>query len=80
MLRVWTHDNANWLAIRGALSLAVYDGSMNVAIEIPFPQRDLHHLRSVSLQTRSDMTLPQLKPSAKAGEGGSAGSVRHPPT
>ena len=63
MLRVWTHDNANWIAIRGALSLAVHDGLVNAGIEIPFPQRDLH-LRSVSPQARADLSVTPTPPAA----------------
>jgi len=63
MLRVWTHDNDNWIAIRGALSLAVHDGLVNAGIEIPFPQRDLH-LRSVSPQARADLSVTPTPPTA----------------
>jgi potassium-dependent mechanosensitive channel len=46
-IRSWTNDFDNWVKIRSALTVRVYDALRSSGIEIPVPQHDLH-LRSVS--------------------------------
>ena len=46
-IRSWTNNFNDWVKIRSALTVRVYDALKNAGIEIPFPQHDLH-LRSVS--------------------------------
>jgi small-conductance mechanosensitive channel len=46
-LRAWTQNSADWMRIRSDLNVAIHAALAAAAIEIPFPQRDLH-LRSVS--------------------------------
>jgi potassium-dependent mechanosensitive channel len=46
-LRAWTDNFADWVAIRSALTVRVYDALVEAGISIPFPQHDLH-LKSVS--------------------------------
>jgi small-conductance mechanosensitive channel len=54
-LRAWTHDFANWVAIRSDMTVRVYEALKAAGIEIPFPQQDLH-LRSVSPDARAELT------------------------
>ena len=46
-IRSWTNNFNDWVKIRSALTVRVYDALKNAGIEIPVPQHDLH-LRSVS--------------------------------
>lgn len=45
LLRAWTVELADWVAVRSTLAVAVRDGLNAAGIEVPLPQRDLH-LRS----------------------------------
>lgn len=47
ILRAWVADNDEFISIRSDVALAMNRALTKYAIEIPFPQRDLH-LRSVS--------------------------------
>ena len=66
-LRAWTDDFDNYLTIKSDLTLAVHDALYANAIEIPFPQRDLH-LRSVDPQAVARIGAVQAPP-VGAGDG-----------
>jgi small-conductance mechanosensitive channel len=51
VVRCWTDDYGESVAIRSDLAVRVHDALMAAGIEIPFPQQDLH-LRSVSPEAR----------------------------
>jgi small-conductance mechanosensitive channel len=42
LLRAWTEELADWVAVRSALAVQVRDGLAAAGIEVPLPQRDLH--------------------------------------
>lgn len=45
-LRLWVHDDSNWVPLRSEVIMAIHDGFVEAGIEMPFPQRDLH-IRSI---------------------------------
>ncbi len=53
-LRAWIDKFDQWVVIRSDLSLAVHDALRDAAIEIPFPQRDLH-LVSVNADVQKNL-------------------------
>lgn len=48
-VRAWTHDFGDWVTIRTEMTARICEAFAKEAIEIPFPQRDLH-LRTVDGQ------------------------------
>ena len=65
-IRSWTNNFNDWVKIRSALTVRVYDALKNAGIEIPFPQHDLH-LRSVSpgaSAALAGMNKPSMPPTS----------------
>lgn len=54
-LRGWTHDAADWFAIRSRMGLLALAALRDAGIVIPFPQHDLH-LRSLSPEWAAALT------------------------